>query len=532
MAIPRILHPMLPQDSTLTTFRVHKRYGLSGTTLTDTSSGYIIWNAVHSNKPTPIGSQKAANDPTNSFDGSYQHIIWNSIDAQYYRFNDSFEHNNSRYTYKNLNYSASILSLPYLDYGESIKPGSVEFTQSVFLLTDDQNGNLYDQQIETGSFTKKQDLISYWGFNDTFKNFRFRDGKIENGRVNYQSSMFSVDRPSYVKNVNFETGLTINNIPSGMSAKFTTDSYILTEHKDEFNFTDDEDFTISFWLKSNNSSSYSTILNKNNIIEKMEYGNNNQYQNDLIVNTLSVTRSFVSETTNVYPYKFDIISGSVKFTRSDGTNEIGLTGTNISDSNWHHIGLTKSGSMFKLYQDSNVISSGSKILNGAYNKHSLQFGLFDGNLDEIRFYNTAYSQNTIITLANNSNQSPYQTGIVGNVFYRRGNIVISSFDPKYLNIFNNTNWTCKYRGTHTIYQRELLVRIKKSQFNLSQNKTALQNYKTDLLIPEMVDGTLLPFFTTIGFYDDDKNLLAVAKMNQPIQLRDDVDLNILTKIQF
>ena len=188
--------------------------------------------------------------------------------------------------------------------------------------------------------------------------------------------------------------------------------------------------------------------------------------------------------------------------------------------------------MFKLYQDSIAISSGSKILNGAYNKHSLQFGLFDGNLDEIRFYNTAYSPNTILTLANNSNQSPYQTGVVGNVFYRRGNIVISSFDPKYLNIFNTADWTCKYRGTHTIYQRELLVRIKKSQFNLSQNKTALQNYKTDLLIPEMVDGTLLPFFTTIGFYDDEKNLLAVAKMNQPIQLRDDVDLNILTKIQF
>ena len=252
MAIPHVFSAIKPQDVTQVPIKVNKRYYLDSSTLVDTSSGYKIWSAVHTNRPVPVGAPQAQNDPTNSFDGTYQHLIWNQIDAQYYRYpydpTKTLEHANKRFTYKFLNYSASILSLPYLDYGESIKPGSVEITCSNFVLSDDKNGNLYDISIDTGSFAPRENLVAYWGFNDAFRSFRYKDGSIDYGRLNYQSNVFEVDRPSYVRNVQFVSGSSgkgqgvLFNNNAAQSQSNTQVSYILTEHRDEFNFGENEDF--------------------------------------------------------------------------------------------------------------------------------------------------------------------------------------------------------------------------------------------------------------------------------------------------
>ena len=535
MAIPTVFHPILPQDITLTPFKVHKRYTLTGANLTDSSSGYLIWNAVHTNLITPVGSEKAKNDPTNSFDGSYQHIIWNSIHTRYY--NDSFdptktfEHSNKRYTYKFLNYSASILSIPYLDCGEAIKPGSVELQQTIFALSDDKNGNLYDPSIDTGSFVPRQNLVAYWGFNDIFQRFKYREGILLKSSIPYQSNQYSVDRNSFVENVVFEQGVNINSNPTGMSAMFVgSDSKIITEHKDQFNFDISEDFTISFWVKTN-VSDYQRLISKRDIIEKQEYGQLNKYQNDLVVNTLHYSSSFIAETTPIYPFDVYMDNGKIVTGISNGITTKQISGSNdISDDLWHHVAVVKSNKVLYLYVDSNLDSQTNVNLDYGLNKHSLVFGNgFVGYLDEIRIYDIAATSEQVTVLGRNTNQSLYQTAVCGNVFYRRGNIVISGFDPKYLSAFVG-DWTLNYRGTHTIYQREMMIRIPKGACNLSQNPTVLKNLKSDLLIDDMVSGSLYPYATTIGFYDDQQNLLAIAKMNQPIQMRDDTVINIITRM--
>ena len=73
------------------------------------------------------------------------------------------------------------------------------------------------------------------------------------------------------------------------------------------------------------------------------------------------------------------------------------------------------------------------------------------------------------------------------------------------------------------------MRIKKGSFNLSYNPTARQSFKSDLLIDEMTGSLLLPYMTTIGLYNDEGDCVAVAKMGQPVQMRDDVDINILVR---
>ena len=531
MAISHVFSAVLPQDVTQTPVLVHKRYSFDSTTLTDTSSGYRIWRAVHTTKKTPIDTYEAQNDPTNSFDGTFQHSIWSQVDSRYYRWpydpTKTLEHSNKRFTYKFLNFSASILSVPYLDFGESIKPGSVEISHSNFHISDDKNGNLYDVAIDTGSFVPRQNMVAYWGFNDVFRAFKYREGSITKGRLDYQSNIYEVDRNSYIKNVDFSRG--VDN--TGMCAAFqgSNDSYILTEHKDDFNL---DNFTISFWIKTNNSSSNYSIISKNVIVEKSLYGEQSKYQNDLLIQTTFVSRSFIEESTNVYPYKVDMESGIVYGRFSNGIDTYVVSGSNVADNLWNHICITKNGNEVYLYQNAVLKNQKTVRLDSTFNKHALVFGRgFSGSLDEIRLYDTYTTSSQIVTLANKTNQSMYQTAVCGNVFYKRGNIVVSGFDPKYHTTFTD-NWNLKYRGTHTIYSNEILIRIPPGDFNLSQNPTARQSYKSDLLINDMVTGSLMPFVSEIGFYDDQGNLLVVAKPNQPIEMRTDVFLNLSTKFDY
>lgn len=554
MALPTVFSPILPQDFTLTPIEVNKRFSLDGTTLVGTGSGYRIWDAVHSSLLTPIGDQRTANDPTNSFDGSYQRDIWKLIDHQWYRFPyDPFatlEHSNERFTYKFLNYSASILSCPYLDYGDRIRAGSLEMTSSTygFKLTDDQNGNIYDQSINTGSFIPRYSVIGYWGFNSIFRKFKYREGQDYNGSVGFTSRTFEPAEESICHNVDFSVGVPINGTGSGMQADFNGDGYILTKDASQFNFHSKNNFTIGFWIKapvtqSINTSTKNTLISKSGTIYKQVYGiNPHTNANNQTIETLFVSQSLQNESTNVYPYAFDFHNsssatpGRIEFRRSDGIATVTLTTTSsIADGNHHYITATRSGSLVSLYLDGVIHASASDGTKHPINGNALMFGAenfdgknaFSGSMDEIRFLNYSAHPATIATLANNTNQSLYQTAVVGNVFYRTGNIIVSPHDPKYLKAFKDT-WSMAYRGTHTIYQYEVLSRIRKGSFNLSMNPSAVQSPGSDLLIDDFT-GSLFPYASGIGYYNDAGELMAVAKLSQPIAMRDDVQINIVAR---
>ena len=44
-----------------------------------------------------------------------------------------------------------------------------------------------------------------------------------------------------------------------------------------------------------------------------------------------------------------------------------------------------------------------------------------------------------------------------------------------------------------------------------------------------ISGTAFPYITQIGLYNDNMQMLAVGKLSQPIQKRDDVDMNFIVR---
>lgn len=552
--IPHVYNTVYPQDFTLTPVRVHKKFVLQRSqfysgSLPQTGSGYRILDAVFTNEKLKVGTDSQTLYQTNSFDGSYKAVVWKSIDSQYYRYPyDPFktlEHSNKRFTHKFLNYSASLISVPYLDYGECIKPGSVELTASGYYLTDDENGNLYDSSLSTGSYSDNYNLIAYWGFNDSFRGAKsVVEATFDKTNLPYKSNTFSPDEPSVARNISLRSGVNFNNTASGLCAYFNGNSSIITKDRPDFNFTKDDDFTISFWVNYSGNTTGSTVLSKNNVVTKQVYGLLDKYnQNDLVQQDYHVSSSTENITTPVYPYRFEIIgsSGKMLFKRSDGMNTLSLSGSmNITGSTWHHYATVKSGSMFTLYEDGVAVQSGNEVSDHPINKHSIVFGAddlnqtnpFSGSLDEIRIYNKGLSPATIATLSDSSSMGMYQTAVVGNVFYKTGNIILTSPVSTYNNLLNN-DWTLRFRSTHVIYSYECLIRIPAGDFNLSQNPTTLKNPLSDLIIDEMTgslsEGALFPYATAIGLYNEKRELVAIAKLSQPLQMRDDVNLNISVK---
>lgn len=170
---------------------------------------------------------------------------------------------------------------------------------------------------------------------------------------------------------------------------------------------------------------------------------------------------------------------------------------------------------------------------------------------------------------------------IGNVFYNAGLIVMTRKSEERL----LGNWDISYKSTKTIYEHEYLLIVNEDEFNTSQNPSAIVEvgrvdthitgsdgkiYKTttspgvkyirkksilengDELdftytssvntsisggfeqyeLSSSLDSTgsfLLPFITTIGLYDDNCDLVAVAKLPQPIKSESDMPVNFIIR---
>jgi hypothetical protein len=170
---------------------------------------------------------------------------------------------------------------------------------------------------------------------------------------------------------------------------------------------------------------------------------------------------------------------------------------------------------------------------------------------------------------------------IGNVFYNQGLIVITKDVASRL----ANGWQLDYKSTKTIYEHEYLLIANEDEFNVSQNPSAVvevgkttefitgsdnkiykvtttpgtkyikkkstlengdildyrfaSNYTSSVSggfehydLSGSIDSTgsfLAPFITTIGLYDDNCDLVAVAKLPQPIKSEPDMPVNFIIR---
>jgi len=170
---------------------------------------------------------------------------------------------------------------------------------------------------------------------------------------------------------------------------------------------------------------------------------------------------------------------------------------------------------------------------------------------------------------------------LGNIFYNQGLIVFN----RSAHLFLKSTWDLSFKSTQTIYENEYLIIVNEDEFNISTNPSAIVSVGGSTISFTDSDGTtkivteetpvkyirkkstlddgsvidrrfgsnvnnsisggfehwdlsgsvdstgsfLSPFITTIGLYDDNCDLVAVAKLPQPIKSEPDIPVNFIVR---
>lgn len=159
----------------------------------------------------------------------------------------------------------------------------------------------------------------------------------------------------------------------------------------------------------------------------------------------------------------------------------------------------------------------------------------------------------------------YGNQIKGNIFYDRGLIVVAK-DVVSGSVLSQ--FTLNFRSTKTIYENEVFISVLENEFNYSQNPTAVIedggvvntytvqrpgsirpddlvtksfynagtkvindefNYYEDYVGLDPTGSFLAPYITTIALYDNELNMVAVAKLPQPIKSTPDYPINFIIR---
>jgi hypothetical protein len=98
-------------------------------------------------------------------------------------------------------------------------------------------------------------------------------------------------------------------------------------------------------------------------------------------------------------------------------------------------------------------------------------------------------------------------------------------------IFSSSKLTCSFDSTITIYETQYKCTIRENEFNFSQNPTLISGSSNSGVLYSFATGSYFdPFVTTVGLYNNNYELLAVAKLSQPLPLSSVTDMNILVNL--
>ena len=103
-----------------------------------------------------------------------------------------------------------------------------------------------------------------------------------------------------------------------------------------------------------------------------------------------------------------------------------------------------------------------------------------------------------------------------------------------------TNYSMSFDSAKDIYVSEYSLLLKPNEFNVTNNPSARafnsssnpDQPMTHYLTNELTASGWSPYFNTVGFYDDDDNLLMKAKYPQNIQKRKDIPLILKIKMDW
>jgi hypothetical protein len=162
--------------------------------------------------------------------------------------------------------------------------------------------------------------------------------------------------------------------------------------------------------------------------------------------------------------------------------------------------------------------------------------------------------NGTITLQDDGNGNMlYNSQKYGDVIYEHGVIIITSDGitgqggyggivygsgvyglgvASLINSFaTGSNITCSFSSSYSIYETQYKCTLRENEFNFTQNPTVVSSSLNSGVLYDFATGSFFtPYVTMVGLYDNAYNLLAVAKLAQPLPTSAVTDTSILVNL--
>jgi len=221
------------------------------------------------------------------------------------------------------------------------------------------------------------DLIMYWRMDE-------KEGDTLYDGVSSQNNGTAYNGVSIVKG------------KLGMAKSFNGAQYITKDNENDVDF-DFNDFSVSFWMKSEKSSEWYVLMNKAN-----DWGERKEYYGWVIANAAK-EGSGSDQNTDL---EFFINSGGI-----DKQNHIVARAENVFNDQWRHIVALKKGESISLYVDGDKkdqkdevkqsVSVEKPFCIGALNdfEDTLRYH-YTGLIDDVAIWSRAISESEILTLYN------------------------------------------------------------------------------------------------------------------------------------
>lgn len=125
---------------------------------------------------------------------------------------------------------------------------------------------------------------------------------------------------------------------------------------------------------------------------------------------------------------------------------------------------------------------------------------------------------------------------IGNIIYEHGIIVLTGgertrdyWDEEIATFVNNSNITCSFSSSYTIYETQYKCTIGESEYNFSQNPSVISG-SNGTPWGFATSSSFSPYVTTVGLYNDQRDLIAVGKLAQPTPISKTTDTTILINV--
>ena len=336
--------------------------------------------------------------------------------------------------------------------------------------------------------------------------------------------------------------------------------FVKIPHQPQFNFENDDDFTINFYYDLNSIDYTNTTTDGDYFILTKE---GTKYVPALPSEgtqhtPLSKTGSAKITTAPAgpqFPYRIyykgnhpSANTSSIFFERSDG--EV----TQFVSASFHLSGSTENQKFISCRNDDGVLklrvnseaeasSSGQNspilektVSNKAnitlYNKpnpdgsYSNFIGYKGGQISQLMMWGQTLSLAELTNISESVVGTPY----IGNIFYDNGFVAITH--PKYMDVFDGGELNIlKYKNTHLITENEYQCTMTEDEFEFTTNNSIRKIPFSDSEdIADFVTGSQFkPYVTSIGLYDDNGNLLVFGKLGQPIKASSETDTTFVIR---